>query len=365
MATARATRVNRDDIGFDVHGAAWRRMALALAAVLILGCVGILFGLAEARRRRHAVFASGQVFASVGNSAGQRLRRRRRATQSSRCSTTDRRALHRRQRVRRPGQLLRDRRPQRRRSANTRPTARSMASSPPGCRTRSRSSSTTRATSTSASRPRPTSQSSPRRASSCQNIGPLATELRRRRLDRPRQRRVHLLLHDRGDRHPPLQHVHQPRSCPTSTRSPSRLRLVDGPAGQAFQLRSSPNGDVLVADSNADILLGPERQRHPDLLLLRRCPGCQGQLFAMSLDPDGNSFWTGDSTSGDIWQVDIASGNVLQTDQHPLGVPVRPLRRRPDRGGRSGPGRRPPCRRRSRSSRSPATSRRRRRSRPS
>ena len=32
----------------------------------------------------------------------------------------------------------------------------------------------------------------------------------------------------------------------------------------------------------------------------------------MSLDPDGNSFWTGDSTSGDIWKVDIASGDVLQ-----------------------------------------------------
>ena len=46
-------------------------------------------------------------------------------------------------------------------------------------------------------------------------------------------------------------------------------------------------------------------------------PGCQGSLFAMSLDPDGTSFWTGDSTSGDIWQVDIATGNVLQTiDTH-------------------------------------------------
>ena len=37
----------------------------------------------------------------------------------------------------------------------------------------------------------------------------------------------------------------------------------------------------------------------------------------MSLDPDGNSFWTGDSTSGDVWRVDIASGNVLrQIDTH-------------------------------------------------
>ena len=41
-------------------------------------------------------------------------------------------------------------------------------------------------------------------------------------------------------------------------------------------------------------------------------PGCQGSLFAMSLDPDGTSFWTGDSTSGDVWEVNIATGAVKQ-----------------------------------------------------
>ncbi len=80
---------------------------------------------------------------------------------------------------------------------------------------------------------------------------------------------------------------------------------------QAFQLQILSNGDTLVADSNADILLDP----NGNVLQTYTCaslPGCQGSLFAMSLDPDGNSFWTGDSTSGDIWKVDIASGNVLQ-----------------------------------------------------
>ena len=80
---------------------------------------------------------------------------------------------------------------------------------------------------------------------------------------------------------------------------------------QAFQLQILPDGDVLVADSNADILLDP----NGNVLQTYTCaslPGCQGSLFAMSLDPDGTSFWTGDSTSGDIWQVDIATGNVLQ-----------------------------------------------------
>ena len=34
-------------------------------------------------------------------------------------------------------------------------------------------------------------------------------------------------------------------------------------------------------------------------------------LFAMNLDPDGTSFWTGDIVTGDIYRIDIASGNQL------------------------------------------------------
>ena len=78
-----------------------------------------------------------------------------------------------------------------------------------------------------------------------------------------------------------------------------------------FQLQILSDGDILVADSNADILLDP----NGNVLQTYTCaslPGCQGSLFAISLDPDGNSFWTGDSTSGDIWKVDIASSDVLQ-----------------------------------------------------
>src|SRR5271168_2025330 len=60
---------NREVGGFDVHGAAWRRMALALAAVLVLGCVGIVLGSPKTAGADTPVFASGQVFASVGNSA--------------------------------------------------------------------------------------------------------------------------------------------------------------------------------------------------------------------------------------------------------------------------------------------------------
>ncbi len=80
---------------------------------------------------------------------------------------------------------------------------------------------------------------------------------------------------------------------------------------QAYELQILPDGDVLVADSNADILLDP----NGNVLQTYTCaslPGCQGSLFAISLDPDGTSFWTGDSNSGDVWEVDIATGAVQQ-----------------------------------------------------
>ncbi len=60
---------HRDDTGPELYGAAWRRMALALSAVLIFGCVGILFGSSKPAGADTPIFASGQVFASVGNSA--------------------------------------------------------------------------------------------------------------------------------------------------------------------------------------------------------------------------------------------------------------------------------------------------------
>src|SRR3984885_6591488 len=61
--------VIRDDTGLDIRGAARRRTALALAVALILGCIGLLFGSSKPAGADTPVFASGQVFASVGNSA--------------------------------------------------------------------------------------------------------------------------------------------------------------------------------------------------------------------------------------------------------------------------------------------------------
>jgi hypothetical protein len=80
----------------------------------------------------------------------------------------------------------------------------------------------------------------------------------------------------------------------------------------AFEVRILADGDVLVADSNAVLLL----DQNGNVIQTYSCaslPGCQGLLFAVSVDPDGTSFWTGDSFSGNIWQVDLATGQVLQT----------------------------------------------------
>src|ERR1700722_2336597 len=55
------------DVEFDVRATIWRRMALVLSAVLVLGCIGIAFGSSKPAGA-DTVFAPGQVFASVGGS---------------------------------------------------------------------------------------------------------------------------------------------------------------------------------------------------------------------------------------------------------------------------------------------------------
>jgi hypothetical protein len=81
---------------------------------------------------------------------------------------------------------------------------------------------------------------------------------------------------------------------------------------KAFQVRILADGDVLVADSSADFLLnssGNVIQTYPCSSL----SGCQDGLFAIAVDPSGTSFWTGDSNSGDIWQINLSTGAVMQT----------------------------------------------------
>ncbi len=97
----------------------------------------------------------------------------------------------------------------------------------------------------------------------------------------------------------------------TNTQLPN-FNQVPLPVPAAFDLRILPDGRVLVADSTAVLLLDSDG----NVAQTYQCsslPDCEGQLFALAIDPSGTSFWVGDPNSGLAWQVDINTGNVLQT----------------------------------------------------
>jgi hypothetical protein len=70
LFTARASvsgrETTRDEVAPDMFGAAWRRLVMAVALVLVIGCVATLISPAEKAGADGTVFQSGQVFASVG-----------------------------------------------------------------------------------------------------------------------------------------------------------------------------------------------------------------------------------------------------------------------------------------------------------
>jgi hypothetical protein len=79
------------------------------------------------------------------------------------------------------------------------------------------------------------------------------------------------------------------------------------PGSKAFALKLLPGGGVLVADTDRVVRLDATGALAQTYFL----PGGTG-LFALSLDPDGTSFWSGDFNNSDAYKVDIASGTVLQ-----------------------------------------------------
>jgi hypothetical protein len=82
------------------------------------------------------------------------------------------------------------------------------------------------------------------------------------------------------------------------------------PGSAAFALRILSNGGVLVADTNATLRLdatGNIVQTYP------RPSGETSTLFALNLDPDGTSFWTGGYSSGKVYKFDVSTGNLLST----------------------------------------------------
>jgi len=79
----------------------------------------------------------------------------------------------------------------------------------------------------------------------------------------------------------------------------------------AFALRILANGNVLVANTSAALLLDGVTGA---ILRTYTALGVTfGQLFSLNINPDGTSFWAGDDTTGILYKFDIATGALLGT----------------------------------------------------
>jgi hypothetical protein len=84
------------------------------------------------------------------------------------------------------------------------------------------------------------------------------------------------------------------------------LNTTPLPGTAAYAHRLLANGDTLVADSEQIVRLDDTGA----LIQTYTVPG-NNNFFALNLDHDGTSFWSGDLTSGNVFKFDIASGNIL------------------------------------------------------
>jgi WD40 repeat protein len=99
----------------------------------------------------------------------------------------------------------------------------------------------------------------------------------------------------------------------------SHIRTVDAVSGapglftsngtQLFALRLLANGDILAANGSNHVVLFDV---NGNIIRTYTLTGAS-EIFALNLDPDGTSFWTGDiGGSTGVWEVDIATGNILE-----------------------------------------------------
>lgn len=79
------------------------------------------------------------------------------------------------------------------------------------------------------------------------------------------------------------------------------------PGTAALALRINPaDGGVFVADTESILRLDSDGT----VIQEYDVPG-QDDWFALNLDPDGTSFWSGNAHTGDVFKFDIATGDVL------------------------------------------------------
>src|SRR6202171_2934522 len=101
----------------------------------------------------------------------------------------------------------------------------------------------------------------------------------------------------------------------TNTQLPNLVNnLPDSPC---YAMRIRADGTILVACQQGVNLLdaaGNVLKTYPRADL----PGASSFLFAANLDPDGTSFWTADFYTGNIYRVNIATGNLMTHFQTPI-----------------------------------------------
>jgi hypothetical protein len=96
----------------------------------------------------------------------------------------------------------------------------------------------------------------------------------------------------------------------TSTQNPDYFTGLPGSNAYAHRTLGTGQftGDDLVADSGLAALVA----MNGPILQMYNLPGNSGIDFALNLDPTGTAFWTADLASGEVWEVDIATGTILQ-----------------------------------------------------
>jgi streptogramin lyase len=91
------------------------------------------------------------------------------------------------------------------------------------------------------------------------------------------------------------------------------LNTVPLPGGAAYALRLLPNGNLLVADSDQVVQLSTTGAIVKQYTTSDTFSGhSPSSLFALNLDPDGTTFWTGElGGTNNIYHVNIATGALI------------------------------------------------------
>ena len=84
--------------------------------------------------------------------------------------------------------------------------------------------------------------------------------------------------------------------------------FATGLGGDAFALRILGNGGVLIANQDNVLQLSST-----GTVVRTYNVGAVSGFFALNLDPDGTSFWTGSDENGSLYKFDIASGALEET----------------------------------------------------